>query len=94
MVFLPMIDLSPSDPSCIFSTMLFVSDQALQHKKTAILTFDQPLYWKAYEIKAEEQPNSDLKKMALRLGGFHMCMSFLGSIGHIMFGSGLKRLLN
>lgn len=72
MVFLPMIDLSPSDPSCIFSTMLYVSDQALQHKKTAILTFDQPLYWKAYEIKAKKQANSDLKKMVLRLGGFHL----------------------
>lgn len=42
MVFLPMIDFSPSDPSRIFSTMLFVSDQGLQHKKTAIPTFDQP----------------------------------------------------
>lgn len=89
-VFLPMIDLIPSDPSCIFSTMLFVSDQALQHKKTAILTFDQPMYWKAYGIKVKEQPNSHLKKMVLRLGCFYMCMSSLGSIGHIMFGSGLQ----
>lgn len=70
--------------------MLYVSDQALQHKKTDILTFDQPLYWKAYEIKAKKQANSDLKKMVLRLGGFHMCLRFLGSIGHIIFGSSLQ----
>ena len=36
---------------------------------------------------------SDLKCMVLRLGGFHMQMSFLGSIGHLMADSGLQELL-
>ena len=31
--------------------------------------------------------------LLLRLGGFHTLMSFLASIGHIMTGSGLQRLL-
>ena len=54
-VFLPMIDLNPSDPTCIFSTMQFVCDQALRYKFTPILTFDQPLFWKAFQIRENEQ---------------------------------------
>ena len=46
MVFLLMINLDSSDPSCIYTTQ-FVSFQAKQYDATLILTFDQPLYWKA-----------------------------------------------
>ena len=47
-----MIDLDPSDPSCIYTTMKFVSSQARRYDATPILTlhFDQPLYWKALTI--------------------------------------------
>ena len=89
-----MIDLDPSDPSCIYTTMDFVSSQARRYDAIPILTFDQPLYWKALTIIIQSQPyGSDLKGMVLRLGGFHMQMSFLGSIGHLMAGSGLQALL-
>ena len=89
-----MIDLDPSDPSCIYTTMDFVSSQARRYDAIPILTFDQPLYWKALTIIIQSQPyGSDLKGMVLRLGGFHMQMSFLGSIGHLMSGSGLQALL-
>ena len=54
------------------------------------LTFDQHLYWKALTIIQSQPDGSDLKGMVLRLGGFHMQMSFLGSIGHLMAGSGLQ----
>ena len=40
-----------------------------------------------------ESPDSDLRKVIPRLGAFHTLMSFLGSIGHLMAGSGLKELL-
>jgi hypothetical protein len=53
------------------------------------VTFDQPLYIKAAEIVASSQ---DLDKVIVRLGGFHLLMSYLGSIGHIMTGSGLAEL--
>ena len=46
-MFLPMIKLDLSDPSCIYNTMQFVSSQATQYDTTLILTFDQPFYWKA-----------------------------------------------
>ena len=92
-VFLPMIDLAPSDPSCIFSTLKFVTSQALEYDVTPVLTFDQPLYWKALTIIRSQPVDSNLKHIVLRLGGFHMEMSFLGSIGHLMAGSGLQELL-
>ena len=88
-----MIDLDPSDPSCIYTTMKFVSSQTRQYDATPILTFDQPLYWKALTMIQSQPDDSDLKGMVLRLGGVHVQMSFLGSIGHLMAGSGLQELL-
>lgn len=88
-----MIDLSPSDLSCIYSTMQFVCDQASRYESIPILTFDQPLYWKSFQIRANENEHSLIKKMVLRLGGFHMCMSYLGAVGQIMHGSGLQEFL-
>ena len=92
-MFLPVIDLDPSYPSCIYTTMKFVLSQARWYGATPILTFDQPLYWKALTIIQSQPDGSDLKGMVLRLGGFHMQMSFLGSVGHLMAGSGLQELL-
>ena len=91
--FLPMIDLDPSDISCIYSTLKFVADHAQRHKVPVIVTFDQPLYWKALNIIHSPQHSHELEHLVLRLGAFHMQMSFLGSIGHIMEGSGLEDLL-
>ena len=39
-VFLPIIDLNPSDLVCIFSTLHFVCDHASRYDVTPILTFD------------------------------------------------------
>ena len=91
--FLPVIDLSPSDPSCVYSTMKFTSNQATRCKFTPIITFDQPLWWKAFTIIQQEPAESKLKSIVLRLGGLHIQMSFLGSIGHLMAGTGLQEVL-
>ena len=56
--------------------------------KTLCLTFDQPLWFKAIAIIQEK--NLDV---ICRLGGFHLLMSFLGSVGHLMGGSGLEEVL-
>ena len=86
--FLPIIDLSSTDESCIYSTLVFIIDQA---KKLDILvpcvTFDQPLWYKAIGIIEETGLN-----IVARLGGFHTVMSFLGSIGKMMKGSGIEEL--
>ena len=92
-VFMPMIDMKSTDYSCILSTLHFVSNQAQKYNKTPILTFDQPLYWKALEIQLSEDDSNYIKNILLSLGGFDTCMSFLGSIGHLMTGSGLQSIL-
>ena len=47
-MFLSTIKLYPSDPSCVYTTIQFVSSEAKQYDATVIITFDQPLYWKAF----------------------------------------------
>ena len=85
--------MSAGDMSCIYSTLHYVCWQARLYGVTPIVTFDQPLYWKATLIQESEPLNSCVKSVVLRLGPFHTLMSFLGSIGHLMAGSGLQELL-
>ena len=87
--FMPIIDLKFTDPICILSTMHFIAEQFSKYNMTPVLTFDQPLYWKSVSIKEQQDESSALKEIVLRIGGFHQIMSFLGSIGYIMQGSGL-----
>ncbi|KAL8567578.1 hypothetical protein ACOMHN_054391 [Nucella lapillus] len=88
-----MIDMDPTNMSCIFSTLHFVSSVASRYDCTPVLTFDQPLWWTSTMIIDAEPPNSPLRSIVLRLGGFHCQMSFLGCIGRLMAGSGLKQVL-
>ena len=86
---LPIIDLHATDYNALYSLLNFISKQCtrLGMPETAV-TFDQPLYIKAYEIV-----NSKGFKIFVRLGGFHQLMSFLGSVGFVMEGSGLREAL-
>ena len=88
--FLPMIDMQPTNMSCIYSTLHFVSNLAAKYKVKPVLTFDQPLWWKAQFIVDSEPADSHLRSLILQLGGFHTQMSYLGSIGHLMTVSGLE----
>ncbi|KAJ8877083.1 hypothetical protein PR048_021535 [Dryococelus australis] len=54
-------------------------------------TYDHPLYAKASEIIAAGPPG-ELDSVTLWLGGFHLLVSFMGSIGFIMSGSGIEEL--
>ena len=49
------------------------------------ITFDQPFSQKAMEITKENL------QMVCCLGGFHILISFFGSIGNLMNGSGLEK---
>ena len=85
---LPII-MDPNNETCIYSTMIYVKEQALKlGLPTACITFDQPLWLKDVNINYSE--NLDI---VVRLGGFHMLMSFLGSIGMLTEGSGLETVL-
>src|SRR6218665_1725628 len=88
-MFLPIVDLNPSDDNCIYSTLCFIVTQAkLLNVHTPCITFDQPLWIKAVEISRSSSMN-----VFCRLGGFHMLMSYLGSTGMVMAGSGLEEVL-
>ena len=57
--FLPMTDLKPSDESCIFSTLSFLNYLTEQNNiGYTVVTFDQPLYWKACKI-SPKLPDDD-----------------------------------
>ena len=91
--FLPMIDLEPSNLSCIYTTLCFVSKECEVQRCTPILTFDQPLYLKSKIIVNNESQTSELRNIVLSLGGFHTSMNFIGSICHFMESAGLREVL-
>ena len=92
-IFMPMIDVNPSDSTCIYSIPMFVSQHAQRHGVIPIITFDQPLWWKALMIMKSESVGSDLRGIILCLGGFHIEMCFFRFIGHLMASSGLQEML-
>ena len=66
--FLPIIDYSPTDPTCIYTTLEFVIDQENSlNIRTPVLTFDQPLWLKATEIANCKSINT-----VLIFEGFHL----------------------
>ena len=85
---LPIIDLHATDMTALYSLLLFIEKQCKTLKEIPCVTFDQQLYVKAYEIVEAKKMNA-----FVRLGGFHQLMSFLGSIGTLMEGSGLRKAL-
>ncbi len=68
---LPIIDLNPSDETCVYFTLLYIQGQAERlNIPTPCITFDQPSWLKAVEIiKAKSMITR------CRLGGFHTMMS-------------------
>ena len=92
-VYLPMIDMYSGDKTCILSTLEFVYNIAFKHHVAPVITFDQPLYWKAAEIIANAPQNSHLKSVVLMLGCFHTFMNVLGAVGTLMAGTGLNTIL-
>ncbi|KMQ84140.1 hypothetical protein RF55_18320 [Lasius niger] len=95
-LFLPFIDQPASNYNTIYTTLRCALENGKKYgHSTCIVTFDQPLYMKAREIVAASPETSELSGIILRLGGFPhvMLMSYLGSIGYIMDGSGIKEAL-
>ena len=58
------------------------------------ITFDQSLYIKAREIIAAFSTSPvKFNNVIVRLGSFHLLMSFMGSVVYIMQGSVLSTIL-
>ncbi|KAJ8868384.1 hypothetical protein PR048_029900 [Dryococelus australis] len=84
--------LDPSNRSTIYTALLFAVEECKCHNQgSCIVTLDQPLYAKALEIIAAAPPG-ELDIVTLRVGGFHLLVRFMGSIGFIMSGSGIEEL--
>lgn len=92
-MFLPIIDVNLSDSTCIYLNLMCVSQIARQHGVTLVITFDQPLWWKALIIINSEPMGSNLKGIVLRLGDVHADMSFVGCIEHLMVSSEHQELV-
>ena len=73
--------------------MHFICTQAHKLGVTPVITFDQPLWLKATMIAENEPADSPVRNVVLRLGGLHIEMTFLGCVGHLMGGSGLREIL-
>ena len=87
--FIPIIDLSSSGPSCIFTTLEFVTDQGKSlNVEIPVITFDQPLLIKATEIATAKSIS-----IVIILDGFHLMMSYMGSVGTLIKESGLEEAL-
>ena len=87
--FLPIINLNPSDESCIYSTLLFVEQQAQQRNvPSPCITFDQSLFIEGLEISKAKDMN-----IVILLGGFHLLMLFLAGTGTLMEGCGLAETM-
>lgn len=94
-VTLPFINAPPSNYNTVFTALTYAADLCEKvNQHSVIVTFDQPLYWKAREIVASAPPDSRISKCIVRLGGFHLLKSYFGCIGYLMGGSGLNELLS
>lgn len=92
-IYLPFINAPPSEYDTIYTALLSAIEKCKSLKQEAcVITFDQPLYIKARDIVESIGPIPESIKIFIRLGGFHLLMSFMGAIGYIMNGSGLKEL--
>ena len=81
------------DKTCIFSSLEYICKLSFQYSVTPVVTFDQPLFWKASEIIHEVPHKSPIQNIVLLLGSFHTFMNLLGAIATLMDGSGLKDVL-
>jgi len=92
-VYLPMINQPPADPSTMMAAML-KAKAVTQHigQEFVVFTADQQLYRVAVHIMWENQ--GLFNNFYLRLGGMHLLMSYVGCVGSLMAGSGIVEVLN
>ncbi|XP_023226447.1 uncharacterized protein LOC111627117 [Centruroides sculpturatus] len=94
-IYLPFIYQPASNYNTIYTVLQYILEDGQRHGHTAcIIISDQPLYIKAREMVASSDETSPFSKITVKLGGFQMVMSFFGSIGYIVAGSGLKEVMS
>ena len=87
-----LIDKKPADPSTVLTVMHSVKQTCSKAgQEFAVLTRDQQLYRIMHYIIWNEPER--WRNFYPRLGGMHMLMNFIGSIGKLMEGTGLDKLM-
>jgi hypothetical protein len=96
MIYFPFINDSASKPGTLHTALHHFANHSDKHYQPnkCSATYDQPLYQKVLDMLENEPDSSPIKNVVPRLGGLHSIMSFLGSIGHIMAGSGISEILS
>ena len=89
-IFLPFINMDPKDLTCIESTLHYFADYCQKYGITPIVTFDRQLWNEAFKLIKSKPDTNLLKNIVLLLGCFHVELSFLGTIGTLMEGSGIE----
>ncbi|XP_076040412.1 glutamate--cysteine ligase isoform X1 [Oratosquilla oratoria] len=93
--YLPFTNAPPTNYDTIYTVLNQAVEKCNELKQqSCFVTFDQPLYIKARDIVEICGQDSHLNNVIVRLGGFHLLMSFMGAIGFIMNGSGIKELFS
>ena len=92
-VIFPFISSPPGNNNTIYTSLLKAYEIACKlDLKYYYVTFDLPLYIKALEI-ITTSGDPRLANVIPILGSLHLKLSYLGDIGNIMDGSGLKEIM-
>ena len=91
-VYLPLTDMKPADPTTLKTSIMRAKKVCEDHGQSiCVYTCDEQLYRISLFVLFD-QPGL-FKNFFLRLGGMHLIMSYVGSIGTLMSGSGLEKIL-
>ena len=92
-VYLPLIDMPPSDPDTMMTALHEAKRMTNERgQKSVVFTCDQQLYKVSVEVKWA-YPNESCD-VIVRLGGMHILTSFVGAVSTLMQGSGLSEVLS
>ncbi|XP_038062969.1 uncharacterized protein LOC119733637 [Patiria miniata] len=87
--YLPVVEASPTDHETVYAILLRSLEYADKlNLSEVVLVFDQAMYAMAQQIKWQDEIFT--KRLVVRLGVFHTCLSFLGCLG-TRFGDGSLR---
>ena len=78
-------NMNPNNEARIYLTLKFIAEHAQEHcTKYPIITFDQSIWWKAFNLFQTEPAGGPITNVIVRLGAFYTQMSLLVSIVHLM----------
>ena len=93
MLYLPLIDKAPAEHSTMMTTM--VKSQKIAEKvgqQYVVFTADQKMYRVALHVNWENQ--TQLSNTHMLFGGIHILMTYCGSEGTLMAGTGTQEILS